>query len=179
MLNTASAHCDKRFKYGENSDIRFMFERIGFSTKMNELEAAVGLGNLDIYDEILNRRRENLYYLIDKFDKFRPYLTTIKKEDHEDIGPHALPIIIDDSARFNRSDLTGHLESMGIDTRTLFSSIPTQCLGFAFLGHKIGDFPNAEYIGKNAIHIGIHQELKQKHCDYILGTMEDFLAGKH
>ncbi len=175
LLNTESAFCEKRFNFGQNNDIRFVFERIGFSTKMNELEAAVGIGNLDVYDDILKRRRGNLYYLINKFDKFKPYLTTIKKEDHEDIGPHALPIIINDSAKFNRSDLTGHLESMGIDTRTLFSSIPTQCLGFAFLGHKIGDFPNAEYIGDNGIHIGVHQDLGIEQCDYILETIEEFL----
>ena len=179
VLNTASAFCEKRFKYGENSDIRFVFERIGFSTKMNELEAAVGIGNLDIYDDILKRRRENLYYLINKFDKFKPYLTTIKKEDYEDIGPHALPIIIDSSASFKRSELTTHLENRGIDTRTLFSSIPTQCLGFDFLGHKIGEFPNAEYIGDNGIHIGVHQDLGIEQCDYILKTVESFLSNKH
>jgi len=176
VLNTASRYCDKRFKYGDNADIRFMFERIGFSAKMNEMEAAIGIGNMEIYKEILDKRRENLYYLMEKFDKFHPYLATIKKEPDEEIGPHALPIIIMGRPKFNRNQLTAYLEKNGIDTRTLFSSIPTQCPGFAFRKYKIGDFPNAEYIGENAIHIGVHQDLGKKECDYIINTIEKFLS---
>lgn len=176
ILNIASAYCDKRFNYGENEDIRFIFERIGFSSKMNELEAAVGIGNLAIYHDILNKRRENLYYLIDEFKRFTPYLVTIEKEPYEEIGPHALPIIIQERAKFNRNKLVNFMEKKGIDTRNLFSSMPTQCPGFNFLGYKHGDFPNAEYIGENGIHIGVHQDLGKDECGYIINTVEEFLT---
>lgn len=175
VLNTASAYCAKRFSFGDNADMRFIFERIGFSSKMNELEAAIGIGNLDIYNEILDKRRENLYYLMTEFMKFAPYLATIEKEPYEEIGPHALPIIIQEESNFTREKFVGYLEKKGIDTRTLFSSMPTQCSGFRFLGHKIGDFPNAEYIGENGVHIGVHQDLGKKECDYIINTVEEFL----
>lgn len=176
VLNTASAYCEKRFSYGENRDVRFMFERIGFSAKMNELEAAIGLGNLEIYDEILVKRRENLYYLMEKMKTFEPYLTTIKKEAHEEIGPHALPIILTEEAKFSRNDFVGHLERNGIDTRTLFLSMPTQCLGFSFLGYEQGEFPNAEYMGNNGIHVGVHQDMGRNECDYIVGVIKDFFS---
>ena len=146
-------------------DIRFVFERIGFSAKMNELEAAIGLGNLEVYRKILTKRRNNLYYLIDKFKAFNPYLATINKEPHEEIGPHALPMIIQEEAMFSRRQLVNYLEKKGIDTRTLFSSMPTQCAGFKYLGHALGDFPNAEYIGDQGIHIGVHQDLGRRECD--------------
>jgi dTDP-4-amino-4,6-dideoxygalactose transaminase len=173
VLNTASVYCTKRFKY--DTDIRFVFERIGFSAKMNELEAAIGIGNLDLYDEILQKRRENLYYLLEEFKKFHSYLATIEKEPYEEIGPHALPMIVQEEAKFTRDQLVNGLEKKGIDTRTLFSSMPTQCPGFNFLGYKEGDFPNAEYIGNNGIHIGVHQDIDRKGCDYIIDTVEEFL----
>jgi len=175
VLNKTSAYCDKRFGYGENDDIRFIFERIGFSSKMNELEAAVGIGNLDIYYDILNKRRANLYYLIKEFKRFVPYLMTIEKEPYEEIGPHALPIIIQECANFTRTEFVSFMEKKGIDTRNLFSSMPTQCAGFRFLGHKVGDFPNAEYIGERGIHIGVHQDLDISECDYILNAINEFL----
>lgn len=178
LLNTKSAYCSKRFKYGENNDIRFMFERIGFSAKMNELEAAVGIGNLDVYQEILDKRRRNLYYLMQKVKQFEPYLITINKEPYEEIGPHALPIIIQEGAGFTRNQLTGYLEKNGVDTRTLFSSIPTQCPGFKFLGYKTSDFPNAEYIGENGIHVGVHQDIGRAECDFFIDTVDKFVA-KH
>ncbi len=173
-LNLRSGYCPKRFQYGE--DIRFIFERIGYSSKMNELEAAIGLGNLDIYKEILEKRRKNLFSLMNKFEKFKPYLTTIKEEKEEKIGPHAFPIIIQEKAPFNRKELVNYLEKNGIETRSLFSSMPTQCKGFSFLDYKLGDFPNAEYIGNSGLHIGVHQDLNEEHIDYFIEKVGEFLS---
>lgn len=175
VLNTASSYCDKRFQYGANKDIRFIFERIGFSCKMNELEAAIGIGNLGTYEQILNKRKGNLDYLIDKFSQFSPYLTTITEGTGEKIGPHAFPFILGSQVKFTREQLVTYLEKCGVDTRTLFSSMPTQCAGFKFLGHKLGDFPKAEYIGDNGIHIGVHQDLDQEHLDYFINLISEFL----
>ena len=178
LLNTKSGYCPKRFRNETNTDIRFVFERIGYSTKMNELEAAVGLGSLEIYDTILQKRRDNFDYLLGRFIKFKPYLTSIEPSPYEQIGPHAFPFIVQEGANFSRDELGQFLEKRGIETRTLFASMPTQCAGFKFLGYKLGQFPNAEYIGKNGLHIGIHQDLGKKHLDYFLDTVEQFLTGK-
>jgi len=176
VLNVNSEICDKRFKTG--ADRRFMFERMGYSSKMNELEAAVGLGSIELFPEILKRRRENLLYLMKRFSKFAPQLVTIKEERYERIGPHGFPVIVGEGAGFNRDELVGYLEKNGIDTRNLFLSMPTQCPGFKFLGYKLGQFPEAEYIGNNGLHIGIHQDLNRKHLDYFIETIEKFLTKK-
>lgn len=176
VLNITSGYCAKRFQYDDGEDIRFIFERIGYSCKMNELEAAVGLGNLDIYEEIIQKRRKNLLSMIDKFGKFATYLVTIEEEPHEKIGPHAFPIIIQEGAPFTRNQLVHYLENNGIDTRNLFSSMPTQCRGFAFLGHKLGSYPNAEYVGNHGVHIGVHQDIKEEHIEYFIDTVDKFLS---
>jgi dTDP-4-amino-4,6-dideoxygalactose transaminase len=173
VLNKESAYCEKRFKY--KRDIRFFFERIGYSTKMNELEAAVGLGALDEYDAILGRRRENLLLMMDNFRKFSPHLVTFEELPHEKIGPHAFPFYVNEGAGFTRDELTIYLEKEGIDTRDLFSSMPTQCPGFEFLGHKAGDFPNAEFIGENGIHIGVHQDIGAEDIEYFVDIVGKFL----
>lgn len=173
VLTIKEAYCPKRFQGGE--DIRFIFERIGYSSKMNELEAAVGLGNLDIFEEILEKRRKNLSLLIAGFRKFRPNLLTIEEGPEEKIGPMGFPVILKEGLPFTRNEMVGFLEKNDIDTRNLFSSMPTQCAGFAFLGHKEGDFPEAEYIGRNGFHIGVHQDLGEEHLDYFISTIEKFL----
>lgn len=176
VLNINSSYCPKRFD--NNKDIRFIFERAGFSCKMNEIEAAVGLGNIEIYYEILQKRRKNLLYMIKSFEKFSSYLTGIKEEAHEKIGPHAFPIIVKEGANFSRDELADYLEKNGIETRSLFLSMPTQCAGFKFLGYKLGDFPNAEYIGGNGLHIGIHQDLDAEKIDYVIKVIDKFLTLK-
>lgn len=175
LLNTASAYCGKRFQYG--TDIRFVFERIGYSSKMNEFEAAVGLGQIDRYDKIIKKRRKNFLYLLENFRQFGPFLLTLKEEPYEKIGPHAFPVIIPKASTVKRDKLVDYLEKKGIDTRSLFSSMPTQCPGFKFLGYRLGDFPNAEYLGNNGFHIGIHQEISKDQLDYFIKCVKVFLTG--
>jgi dTDP-4-amino-4,6-dideoxygalactose transaminase len=177
-LNTASRSCAKRFSGEAGEDIRFVFERLGYSSKMNELEAAIGLGNLDSYEAIVEKRRKNLLHVLSRFGEFAPHLATIAEEPHERIGPHAIPIIIGEQATFSRADLTAHLEGDGIDTRTLFASMPTQCPGFAHLGHRLGEFPCSEYLGRRGLHVGVHQDLSLDDMDYLLDSLRGFLAGK-
>lgn len=174
-LSTNQSYCKKRFANGPGQDIRFTFERVGYSSKMNELEAAIGLGNMENYKEILGTRRRNLAHVLNAFDRFSPFLATIQETPDEKIGPHAIPIVIQEEASFTRAELTGYLEEHGIETRTLFASMPTQCPGFAYLGHKSGEFPVAEYMGLNGIHIGVHHDLGPEEMDYVLETLTRFL----
>lgn len=173
VINTKSTYCEKRFTY--KKDIRFIFERIGFSTKMNEIEAAVGIGSLASYDKIINKRRDNLLTMMGKIERFKNYFLTIREEGHERIGPHAFPIVLHEGVKFSRDELACYLEKNGIDTRDLFASMPTQCPGFKYLGYKLGQFPNAEYIGNNGLHIGVHQDLTEKHIEYFFKTLSNFV----
>ncbi len=154
---------------------KFQFKRIGFSAKMNEIEAAVGIGNIKIFDQILEKRRRNLLYLIEKFQKFEEYFITIKEEEGEKIGPHAFSIIVKESASFTKDDFVEFIENAGVDSRNLFYSIPTQCENYAFLGKKLGDFPEAEYCSDHGTHIGIHQDIELEDLDYVEQVVKDFL----
>jgi len=173
VVNTGTGECKRRFASG--TDIRFVFERIGFSAKMNELEAAVGLGSLGRYDEIVARRRANLLAMIERVNEFAPLLSTIAEEPHERLGPHALPILVADDAPFTRDELILHLGAAGIDTRDLFRSMPTQCPGFAFLGYAPGSFPAAEFAGTHGFHVGCHQDIGPEHIEYFAETLRTFI----
>ena len=157
---------------------KFQFKRIGFSAKMNEIEAAVGIGNIKIFDQILEKRRRNLLYLIEKFKQFEEHFITIKEESHEKIGPHAFSIIVREGANFKKDEFVQFIEDAGVDSRNLFYSIPTQCANYAFLGKKLGDFPEAEYCSDNGTHIGIHQDIELEDLDYVEQVVADFLQTK-
>ena len=157
---------------------KFVFRRVGFSAKMNEIEAAVGLGNIKIFQAILERRRRNMNYLIKEFKRFDKYFFSIKEESYEKLGPHAFPITLKKDVGFKLEEFVKYIEDAGVDSRNLFYSIPTQCPGYQFLGHKLGDFPQAEYFGNNGLHIGVHQDLEIADLDYAIQVIEKFLAAK-
>jgi dTDP-4-amino-4,6-dideoxygalactose transaminase len=92
---------------------KFDFNRIGFSAKMNEIEAAVGLGNIRIFEQILGKRRRNLLYLIDKFKKFDDYFIYLKEDPGEKIGPHAFSIILKENCPFAKNEFVSFLDEQG------------------------------------------------------------------
>lgn len=157
---------------------KFEFKRIGFSAKMNELEAAVGLGNIKIFDQILGRRRRNLLHLIEKFKRFDPYFITIKEDKGEKIGPHAYSVILREGLNFTKDEMVEYLDQQGVDSRNLFYSIPTQCSSYSFLGHKLGEFPESEYCSDHGFHFGIHQDIELSQLDYVVEIVEKFLRSK-
>ncbi|VAW16046.1 Aminotransferase, DegT/DnrJ/EryC1/StrS family [hydrothermal vent metagenome] len=154
---------------------KFEFKRIGFSAKMNEIEAAVGLGNIKIFDHILNTRRRNLLHLIEKFKKYEEFFITLKEDEGEKIGPHAFSIIVRPSASFSKDEFVAFIEDKGVDSRNLFYSMPTQCPSYEFLGHKLGSFPEAEFCSDHGTHIGIHQDLDIEQMDYVDEVVGEFL----
>ena len=155
------------------------FEHIGFSSKMNELEAIVGLGNVNQFNHILETRRRNFNYLTDQFirNEFTDLFTILTEEPNEKIGPHAFSIILKKGLPFTKAKFINFLNSKGIDNRNLFYSIPTQSNAYKYLGHKLGDFPESEHCSNNGTHIGIHQDLTIEQLDYVINSIKEFLNG--
>ncbi len=159
-------------------DGKFRFKRIGFSAKMNEIEAAVGLGNLDIFQHILDKRRENILYLIKQFKKFDPYFIYVQEAAHEKLGPHAFSMIVRPGMNFTKEEFVTYLEKEGVDSRNLFYSIPTQTPSYEFMGHKLGDFPESEFCSDHGTHIGCHQDVGIEQMDYAVKVVAEFLKSK-
>ncbi len=159
-------------------DGKFRFKRIGFSAKMNEIEAAVGLGNIDIFHHILETRRRNVRHLIKKFARFADYFWYLKEDAHEVLGPHAFSMIVKPGVNFTKDEFVTYLEKEGVDSRNLFYSIPTQTPSYEFMGYKLGDFPETEYCSDNGTHIGCHQDIEIAQCDYAIDVVAKFLKSK-
>jgi len=105
--------------------IYFDFQRIGFNSKMNDMEAALGLEGIETFDEFFNKRKRNLYNLLGLTQDLSKYCYFIKEEKHEKVSPHAFPIVLKDK-KYNRNKLYQYLESKSIQCKTLFGSLPTQ-----------------------------------------------------
>lgn len=150
--------------YGEGP--RFTFVRIGYNSKMNELTAAIGLEGLEKFDETFARRRENREKLLVVLSEFEDQLILYPDRLGEIIAPHAFPIVLR-NPEADVMPLYRHLEAAGIQCKTLFGSLPTQHRAFEFLGHKLGDFPVAERIGRTGLHFSCSEYLTDEDIDYI------------
>jgi len=140
---------------------------------MNELTAAVGLEGVEYFNQTFNKRKNNLYRLLELTKELSDYLYFLREEEFEKVSPHAFPIVLRDK-KYDRNKLYNHLESKGIQCKTLFGSLPTQHQAFKFLNHKYGQFPAAEYVGENGLHFGIHQYLNDDDLLYISDALKGY-----
>ena len=155
------------------NSIYFDFLRIGFNSKMNELEAAIGLEGLENFDETFDKRKNNLYKLLELTEDLSGHFYFLKEENFEKVSPHAFPLVLKDE-KYDCAKLYQYLESKDIQCKTLFGSLPTQHRAFKFLGYQYGQFPAAEYVGRNGLHFGIHQYLNDDNLLYIRDSLKDY-----
>jgi dTDP-4-amino-4,6-dideoxygalactose transaminase len=153
--------------------IYFDFQRFGFNSRMNDLEAALGLEGIEHFDEIFSKRKNNLYKVLALTEELADYCYFLKEEDYEKVSPHAFPLVLRDN-KHDCQKLYKYLESKGIQCKTLFGSLPTQHRVFKFLDYKYGQFPAAEYVGENGLHFGIHQYLDDDDLLYASDTLKSY-----
>ena len=160
--------------HGRPTDsIYFDFQRFGLNLRMNDLTAGIGIEGIDLFEVTFNKRKDNMYKLLDLTKDLKDYVYFINEEDHEVVCPHAFPIVLKDE-KYNYSKFYKYLEDNDIQTKTLFGSLPTMHKAFEFMGYKKGDFPVAEYIGKNGLHFGIHQYLTDEDLEYISEVIHNY-----
>jgi len=151
----------------------FHFDRVGYNSKMNDLEAAIGLEGLENFDRTFSIRRRYLMKLWELLKPLEDRLMLYRDGPGEVTCPHAVPVVLRDPKE-SVEDLYQHLEDRGIQCKTLFGSLPVQHRVFHFLGYKPGSFPVAERIGTTGLHFGVHQYLTEEDIDYAAESIRSY-----
>lgn len=155
----------------------FDHQRYGLNSKMNDLEAAIGLEGLANFDDTISKRRHNKAVLLGLLSDLSDKIQFESEESYEFISPHAFPMVLKDDNVLKRDEFYKYLEDNLIQCKTLFGSVPTQQKAFKFMNHNLGDFPEAEFVGRNGLHIGVHQYLTDSDLHYVSEVVHRFFKG--
>ncbi len=158
-----------------NGDLYFHFDRVGFNSKMNDLEAAIGLEGVEKFHHTFQKRRMLLASLREMLQSVEDRVIIYRDGPGTVVCPHAFPLVLRDESE-SIDALYHYLENCGIQCKTLFGSLPTQHKAFEFLGYRLGDFPVAERIGRTGLHFGIHQYLEQDDLEYIESSIKAYFS---
>ena len=174
--------CGRRFDWqlGElpyGYDHKYAYSHIGYNLKMTDMQAAVGVAQLNKLDGFIKARNDN-------WERLRAGLASL--EEHF-ILPEATPgsdpswfgfaLTVRPDAPFTRFDLVQHLESRRIGTRQLFGG--NLLRQPAYQGHDIrvvGELTNADAITEGTFWIGVYPGLSEEMIDFMIGTVHEFVA---
>lgn len=174
--------CGKRFssKLGDlpfGYDHKYIYSEIGYNLKMTDLQAAIGVAQMDKLAEFIYKRKNNFQYLLKKMKEFDTFFIFPKPEYNSDPSWFGFLLTIKDK-RINRLDFLKYLNNKRIDTRLLFGgNILKQPYFFnRKLDYRIiGDLKNTNIIMDNTFWIGLYPALTKEHLDYVYETFKEYL----
>jgi CDP-6-deoxy-D-xylo-4-hexulose-3-dehydrase len=178
--------CKKRFSNwlpslpNEIFDHKFVYEEIGYNLKPLDLQAAMGITQLDKLSWIIERRKHNYERLFDIFSKYEDKFILPRATEGADPSWFAFPMTVKEGAGFKRSDLTGYFEENKIQTRNYFAGnilLQPAYSGFSSVD-PVKAFPNATTATTNTFFLGASPVITDQQIDYIECVLSSFMQGK-
>lgn len=160
---------------GRNIDSEWLeHQYIGYNYRMSELQAALGLAQMERLNEILEKRKlaaEN-------------YLNLIKKYQLPIQTPYHLPqstiswfvFIIILPKEINREMLIKALEKENIQTKPYFPSIHLQPFYKQLFNFQAGTLPNSEKVSSQTLAIPFYSNIRLEEQEYVISTLADLLS---
>ncbi len=164
---------------GINYDAKFVFETIGYNLEGSEIGAAFGLEQLNDLENNIATRRKNYQTQISFFKKYEEFFTLPQETENTRTGWLAFPVIVKETAPFERRDFQIFLEKRNIQTRVLFTGNITRQPGFKNLEmRKAASLANADNVMRGGTLLACHHGLNDEMISHMHSTIEEFLKTK-
>jgi len=173
--------CGKRFQWQLGDlpygyDHKYIYSHIGYNLKMTDMQAAVGLSQLERLPSFIETRRSNFRYL---YERLKPYEDVLLlPESIPDAKPSwfGFPLGVRENAPFTRNDLIQALETRRIGTRLLFGGNLTRQPAYQDVKFRVvGDLKNTNYAMRNVFWIGIYPGLSEAMLDHVVDACSVFI----
>jgi CDP-6-deoxy-D-xylo-4-hexulose-3-dehydrase len=172
--------CGQRFEWqipglDESYDHRYLYVEIGYNLKMTDVQAAIGLAQLNKLSGFIEDRRENFSALYEGLRPYQDVLLLPTWSERADPAWFAFPLTVQPEAPFSRRDLITFLEQRNIETRLLLAGNLVRQPGYRSIERRtVGDLPNADHVLRSSFFIGVYPGLDSARIAYVLEAFADF-----
>ena len=172
--------CGNRFDkwlddYDAPVDHKYVFSNIGFNLKPLDLQGAVGLVQLEKFDEVHQKRRANYQRMKDILLSGPSSIRIVGELSGAETSWFGVPIIC--AKPSIKHALQQHFEQNGVQTRNYFAGNLLLHPGYKHLGNA-KDFPNAYDVLNKVFFLGCHPGLTEEQFQWTAEIFEAFVADK-
>jgi CDP-6-deoxy-D-xylo-4-hexulose-3-dehydrase len=174
--------CGKRFDWELGTlpcgyDHKYTYSHIGYNLKATDMQAALGLSQLDHLEHFIHSRRDNFRYLREALEPMKDVLMLPVATEGAEPSWFGFPLGVRADAPFTRDQLVRALEAEKIGTRLMFAgNLLRQPAYQEIKFRQIGDLPNTDYVMRNVLWLGVFPGLTRPMLDHIAGTIARFTA---
>lgn len=174
--------CGKRFskRYGElpeGYDHKYVYSHFGYNLKATDMQAAIGVAQLEKFPSFVEKRRYNFARLLEGLKPLENKLILPEAEKNSKPSWFGFLITCKDGAE--RNSIVRHIESKGVQTRMLFAGnlIKHPCFDImrsSGKGYRIAcELANTDRIMNDTFWIGVYPGMNDAMIDYMIKTVKE------
>lgn len=145
-----------------------------YKCNMTDIMAAIGLGQLERYADLLVRRREIIQRYNEALKPFNVQLLNHFDAKHASSG-HLYIVRLLDKTLKERNEIIVKMAERGIACNVHYKPLPMMT-AYKALGFDIANYPNAYDLYQNEITLPLHTKLSNEDVDYVISNFVDIIS---
>lgn len=173
--------CNKRFGWTlgdlpKGYDHKYIYSHLGYNLKITDMQAAVGLAQLDHLEGFVAARRYNFEQLRSGLAEFEDLFILPEATPGTEPSWFGFPLTVRPDAGFTRDELAIHLNGRGIGTRLLFGGNLIRQPYMKGREYRVsGSLRNADVVVDGTLWIGVYPGLGADHIGHMVETLTRFV----
>ena len=172
--------CGKRFGWQLGDlpagyDHKYIFSNLGYNLKVTDMQAAIGLAQLEKLPDFGARRRANFRRLFEGLHRWEDRLILPRALPQADPSWFGFPITV--RPGLARRDLVAFLEARKIETRMIFCGNVLRQPGFRDIPHRVaGELSGSDTVMNDTFFVGVYPGLTSEMLDYMIECFTEFFS---
>ena len=174
--------CLKRYEWTlgelpEGYDHKYTYSHLGYNLKSGDIQAAIGLAQLDRLDNFIELRRRNWSYLKAGLNGLDEFLALPEVAKYSDPSWFGFALTVKPGGPKTRNQIVQELNDAKIATRLLFGG--NLLRQPAFIGtprRVVGELTNTDIVMNDTFWVGVWPGLSLPMLDYVIETLQKILG---
>ena len=153
-------------------DHKYTYSHIGYNLKLTDMQAAVGVAQLQKLPGFIEARRRNFALLKEGLAGCEDVYILPEATPNSEPSWFGFPIAVRPGAPFTREDMVRRLEGRKIATRLLFGGNLLRQPAYQNVKHrKIGSLKRADFVMNQVFWVGVYPGLRPEHIEYMVESL--------
>lgn len=173
----AANTCGKRFEWQLGDlpygyDHKYTYSHIGYNLKLTDMQAAVGVAQLEKLPGFIETRRTNFSFLYEGLRDLEEFFILPEATPGSEPSWFGFPLAVREGAPFSRDDVLRGLEEKKIATRLLFGGNLLRQPAYQAVQHrKVGELLNSDFVMNHVLWMGVWPGLTETMLSFMVDTL--------
>ena len=155
-------------------DHKYIYTHLGYNLKVTDMQAAVGVSQLQKLPDFIKRRQENFALLYSLLEECQEELILPKTNEHAAPSWFGFPITLRHPDRVGRDGMIRFLTDRNIGTRLLFGGNLLRQPAYRDIPHRVaGSLDNSDRAMRDSFWVGVFPGLSREMLDYVAASIKE------